>query len=83
VYQRTRGRLTGLTDDEYLWSQCLWHLIGCYGAKRNSEWLGVERRSGRFCGSYPAPATAAEAIAEQIHHGAELGVLRDLYARLR
>jgi hypothetical protein len=41
----------------------LWHLIGCYGAKRNSEWLGIERRSGRFGGCHPAAATAAPAIA--------------------
>lgn len=103
----------------------LWHLIVCYGGKRNPEWLGVERLSGGFEQSDPAPSTAAEAIAvldrahglwrdllaglpaeawwepmgpvageyaestkaslvlhqldEQIHHGAELGVLRDLY----
>jgi hypothetical protein len=161
VYQRTFGRLAGLTDEEYFWEPVpgcwtvrltdsgyradgvgepgsppfttiawrLWHLIGCYGAKRNSEWLGIERRgSGRFGGRYPAPASAGSAIAalerahafwnelinalpadswwtemgaiagpfashdraslvlhqldEQIHHGAELGVLRDLYARL-
>jgi DinB superfamily len=161
VYQRTRGRLAGLTDEEYFWEPVpgcwtvrradsgyladgggepgtppfttiawrLWHLIGCYGAQRNSQWLGVERRSGRSGGRYPAPATAASAIAtlereyafwqellyalpadswwdkmgviagpfaeldkaslvlhqldEQIHHGAELGVLRDLYAHRR
>lgn len=103
----------------------LWHLIECYGGKRNPEWLGVERPPGGFERDDPAPATAAEAIAtldrahafwqdllqempaaswweplgpvagpfakddkaslvlhqldEQIHHGAELGVLRDLY----
>lgn len=103
----------------------LWHLIECYGGKRNPEWLGVERPAGGFERDDPAPATAAEAIAvldrahafwqdllqelpaaswwepmgpvagpyaeadkaslvlhqldEQVHHGAELGVLRDLY----
>jgi len=103
----------------------LWHLVGCYGGKRNPEWLGVERPPGGFEMEDPVPATAAEAIAvleraqafwqdlvralppgawwdqlgsvagpyaeddkaslvlhqldEQIHHGAELGVLRDLY----
>lgn len=168
VYQRTRSRLAGLTDDEYLWEPVpgcwtirrtgsgayradytdrpvavlrpdtgtgdppfttiawrLWHLIGCYGGKRNPQWLGVERPPGGFERDDPAPATAAEATAvldrahafwqdllqelpaaswweplgpvagpyaeedkaslvlhqldEQIHHGAELGVLRDLY----
>lgn len=172
VYERTRTRLAGLTDDEYFWepvSGCwtlrrtdsgayrsdsadrpvavlrpatgagdpplttiawrLWHLIGCYGGKRNPQWLGVERSPGGFETDDPAPATAAEAIAvldrahafwqgllrelpaaswweplgpvagpyasddkaslllhqldEQIHHGAELGVLRDLYRHAR
>jgi hypothetical protein len=161
VYQRTRSRVDGLTDDEYLWEPVagcwtirrtdsgvyraddavprpatapfttiawrLWHLIGCYGGERNPRWLGVERPPGGFEAADPAPATAAEAIAvlerahafwqgvlqelpgaswweplgpvagpfaeddkaslvlhqldEQIHHGAELGVLRDLYRR--
>ena len=158
VYQRTRSRLAGLTDDEYFWEpvpgcctirrtesgDCradvadrpgtlpfttiawrLWHLIETYGGKRNPQWLGVERAPGGFEMDDPAPPTAAEAIAvlarahhfwqdllqelpaaswweplgpiaheyaesskaalvlhqldEQIHHGAELGVLRDLY----
>jgi DinB superfamily len=103
----------------------LWHLVQNYGAKRQPEWLGVERPPGGFEKDDPAPATAAEAIAvlaraydfwqdllqalpaaswweplgaiageyadsdkaslvlhhldEQIHHGAELAVLRDLY----
>jgi DinB superfamily len=168
VYQRTRSRLTGLTDDEYFWEPVagcltvrrtdsgpyradpvdrtvnvlrpatgigdppfttiawrLWHLTGTYGGNRNPHWLGVERAPAGFNSDDPAPATAAEAIAalerahafwqgvlqdlpeaswweplgpvagpfaeddraslvlhqldEQIHHGAELGVLRDLY----
>ena len=172
VYQRTRGRLTGLTDDEYFWEPVpgcctvrrtdsgtyradstdrpvavlrpatgdgdphfttiawrLWHLIGCYGGNRNPQWLGMERPPGGFERDDPAPATATEAIAalerahafwhdvlqglpehswweplgpiagpfaeddraslvlhqldEQIHHGAELGVLRDLYRSAR
>src|ERR1700678_2508642 len=107
----------------------LWHLTGCYGGKRNPQWLGVERPAGGFERGDPGPATAAEAIAvlehahafwqdllralpaaswweplgpvagpvaeedraslvlhqldEQIHHGAELGVLRDLYLHNR
>lgn len=158
VYQRTRSRLDGLTDDEYFWEPVpgcctvrrtdsgdyraddadrpgnppfttlawrLWHLIECYGGERNPQWLGVERQPGGFERDDPAPATAAQALAvldrahafwqdllqalpaaswweqlgpvagpyaeadkaslvlhqidEQIHHGAELGVLRDLY----
>jgi hypothetical protein len=104
----------------------LWHLIGCYGAARNAQWLGVTRSPGHFDEDDPAPSTATEAVGalgrahhlwqgvleaipadawgqqlgaiagpyaendktsfvlhqldEQIHHGAELGVLRDLYA---
>jgi hypothetical protein len=158
VYQRTRNRLAGLTDDEYFWEPVpgcwtirqedsgeyradyagdsetqpfttiawrLWHLIANYGGKRNPEWLGLQREPGGFESDDPAPATALEAMAaldrahalwedalqqvseaswwepigplageyaesdraslvlhqldEQIHHGAELGVLRDLY----
>jgi uncharacterized damage-inducible protein DinB len=159
VYGRTRRRLDGLTDDEYLWEPVpgcwslradaagvmradhavatddpppfttiawrLWHLIGCYGAERNAQWLGASLRRPGFDSDDPAPATAAGAIGvlegahetwhavltalpdeqwsaplgrvagfyaddnkasfvlhqidEQIHHGGELGVLRDLY----
>jgi DinB superfamily len=168
VYQRTRSRLAGLTDNEYFWEPVagcatirqtdsgayradsvkrpvavlrpdtgagdppfttiawrLWHLIETYGGKRNPQWLGVERSPAGFERDDPAPTTAAEAIAvlerahafwqdllrdlpaaswweplgsvagpyaeddkaslvlhqldEHIHHGAELGVLRDLY----
>ncbi len=162
VYDRTRGRLEGLTDAEYFWEpvpNCrtirrvgsdkyrtdgsdspgippfttiawrLWHLVECYGGIRNSQWLGIERQPAGFERGDPAPATAAEAITalerahafwqglirelpadswweplgpvagpyaeedkaslvlhqldEQIHHGAELGVLRDLYRHSR
>jgi hypothetical protein len=172
VYQRTRSRLAGLTDEEYFWEPVagcrtirrtdagvyrgddadwpvhvlrpatgvgrppfttiawrLWHLTGTYGGKRNPRWLGVELPPGGFESDDPAPATAAEAVAalarahafwqdllrklpdaswweplgqvagpyaeedraslvlhqldEQIHHGAELGVLRDLYLHSR
>jgi DinB superfamily len=158
VYERTRSRLAGLTDDEYFWEPVpgcrtirqtesgdyhadaadqpgtppfttiawrLWHLIENYGAQRQPEWLGLERAPGGFEREDPAPPTAAEAMAglarayrfwqdllrelpvaswwerlgpiageyaesdkaalvlhcldEQIHHGAEIGVLRDLY----
>jgi hypothetical protein len=172
VYQRTRSRLAGLTDDEYFWEPVtgcctirrtdsgayraddpdrpnavprpvigavappfttiawrLWHLVENYGGKRNPQWLGMERAPGGFERDDPAPANAAEAVAvlerahefwqdmlrglptaswweplgpiagpyadddkaslvlhhidEQIHHGAELGVLRDLYLHRR
>jgi uncharacterized damage-inducible protein DinB len=162
VYERTRGRLDGLTDTEYFWEPVagcwtirragsdmyqadhsdssgippfttiawrLWHLVECYGGIRNPQWLGVQRQPAGFERDDPAPATAAEAVAvlerahafwqgllrelpadswweplgpvagpygesdkaslvlhqldEQIHHGAELGVLRDLYRHIR
>jgi len=172
VYQRTRSRLAGLTDDEYFWEPAagcctvrrtdsgayraddpdrpaavlrpatgagrppfttiawrLWHLVETYGGERNPQWLGVRRLPGGFERDDPAPGTAAEAMAalerahafwrdvlqelpeaswweplgpiagpyaeddkaslvlhqldEQIHHGAELGVLRDLYRHSR
>lgn len=155
VYGRTRRRLDGLTEDEYLWEpvpDCwsvrpdasgvmradhavvhrdppfttiawrLWHLVGGYGMARNARWLGLSPRHSGFEQDDPAPANAAEAISmlerayaswhevlttlgedkwaeplgpmaglyaeqdkaslvlhqidEQIHHGAELGVLR-------
>jgi len=158
AYERTRARLEGMSDEEYLWEpveNCwtlrptatgalradfaprpevepfttiawrLWHLIGCYGGERNPRWLGVEVEAAGFDGADPAPGTAAEAISalerahglwqevmaalpaerwreklgpiagpyaeddkaalvlhqidEQIHHGAEIGVLRDLF----
>lgn len=158
VYQRTRGRLAGLTDEEYFWEPVpgcwtvrrtesgdyradyaakvkippfttiawrLWHLIGCYAEARNAVWLGVPQPAGSVERGDPAPASAAASVAaleqagsfwhnllealpaeawseklglaagpfadddktslvlhqldEQIHHGAELGVLRDLY----
>jgi hypothetical protein len=158
VYQRTRGRLAGLTDEEYFWEPVpgcltvrrteagnyradhaakvkvppfttiawrLWHLIGCYAEARNAAWLGVPQLAGSVERGDPAPGSAEEAVAaleqagsfwhtllealpagawseklgpaagpfadddktslvlhqldEQIHHGAELGVLRDLY----
>jgi uncharacterized damage-inducible protein DinB len=162
VYERTRGRLDGLTDTEYFWEPVpgcwtirpatpgkyqadhsdstgippfttiawrLRHLVECYGGIRNPQWLGAERQPAGFERDDPAAATAAEAIAalerahafwqgllrelpadswreplgpvagpyaeddktslvlhqldEQIHHGAELGVLRDLYQHSR
>ena len=159
AYERTRQRLDGLTDTEYLWEpvpNCwtirrrshsdrywsdqgtttdippfttiawrLWHLIGCYGAARNAQWLGQEQRHNGFEHHDPAPPIAGEALAalerahaswrdvlvalpvdswweplgaiagpysesdklslvlhqldEQIHHGAEIALLRDLY----
>jgi uncharacterized damage-inducible protein DinB len=158
VYGRTRRRLDGLTDDEYLWEPVpgcwsvrpdaagelradrgtvtgdapfttiawrLWHLVNCYAETRYAHWLGVAPGPEGLGHTDPAPATAAEAVAclerahsawramltalpeeqwieplgpiagpfgtqtkaafvlhqidEQIHHGAELGVLRDLY----
>ena len=41
----------------------LMHLIGCYGATRNSEWVGVEVDAEPVhSGTEPAPHTAASAI---------------------
>lgn len=159
VFQRTRGRLDGLEDEEYVWEPVpacwsvrrrsdgthridhavrpefspfttvawrLWHLTCCYGQRKNATWLGVAMDAGgRFEMDAEVPATAAAALscledahghwravvdalsdddldtplgpgagpyAEQkktgfvlhmldefIHHGAELGVLRDLW----
>ena len=44
------------------WRLC--HLIVCYGARRNREWLGlpVELSADRFEMSAPAPATAGDAL---------------------
>ena len=159
AFQRTRRRLEGLSDLEYLWepvegcwsARCrsdgrwtldtavapltppfttiawrLWHLVGCYGQTKNARWLGLPLDTdGRFEMHADVPATADAAlqclddahdhwralldalsedalgqpmgaiagpfaqgrkagyvlhmIDEFVHHGAELGVLRDLY----
>ena len=155
VFDRTRRRLDGLTDAEYIWEPApycwsirpsangaweadgplvsgigplttiawrMWHLTQCYGSPRNAEWLGVP---GPIADDLSAAPTAALAVAkldkaaewwatllerltdgdlalplgsvagefrdssrlgflfhmfdEQIHHAAEIGVLRDLY----
>lgn len=167
VWARTRGRLEGLSDDEYLWEPApvcwsirqqpdgrwaadglsatseparpttiawrLWHLIDMYGEDRAPRWLdvppqgpavGLDDPSGA-----PPPITADEALAtlerahdrwdahlalvteeqlaqpigpvgrsyggqartayvlhmldEFIHHGAEIALLRDLWAAQR
>ena len=158
-FQRTRRRLEGLSDEEYLWEPVgacwsarprsdgrwrldyalspltvpfttlawrLWHLVACYGQTKNGQWLEVSLDTGgRFEMHAEVPATASGAVqcldeahghwqalldavseeglerpigaiagpyAEQkkvgyvlhmidefVHHGAELGMLRDLY----
>lgn len=108
VYQRTRGRVAGLTDEE---RNSEW-----LGVERSAEYFGGRRPAPASAASaiaslerahafwqellYALPADSwwqeMGAIAgpfasrdkaslvlhqldEQIHHGAELGVLRDLY----
>lgn len=163
VWQRTRSRLHGLSDEEYFWepvpgswtirdrgdttfyadggrpapdpapfTTLAWriaHLTDCYGADRNGRFLGVplepvvldpdgarcataetaltllerahtrwrrhligvradsiEGRLGPIAGPY-ADGTLASFVLhmldEFIHHGAELALLRDLYAASR
>lgn len=162
VWNRTRARVEGLTDDEYLWEPApgcwtirrrddgtwtadwpmprpdpepfttiawrLWHLIDMYGEDRAPNWLDVPPQGEAVGFDAPdrqPPSTAAAAIAmlerahdrwdshldlvtesqlaelvgpvggqyadrtkasyvmhmldEFIHHGAEIGVLRDLW----
>jgi hypothetical protein len=155
VFARTRMRLEGLTDGEYLWEPTpgcwsvrpgpggtwtadgpardgvgplttiawrLWHLTDCYGSSRNAEWLGLatsaepdsvpastavaalailDEAAARWSGVIgeltdgdltlplgPIAGPFAESsrlgfvlhmIDEQIHHGAEIALLRDLY----
>jgi hypothetical protein len=158
VFNRTRRRLEGLTDDEYLWEPVAgcwsvrvgsgenlavdlepgvqqgsfttiawrtWHLILCYGAARNEIWLrgsddgaeearclpqataagavgaldaanqwwqalleglteaGLADDLGPIAGPYSQSSRGSfvlHQLDEQIHHGAEIGVLRDLHA---
>jgi hypothetical protein len=40
----------------------LWHLIGCYGDRRNAVWLGVPPAEQSFETFDPAPASAADAL---------------------
>jgi uncharacterized damage-inducible protein DinB len=159
IYERTRARLEGRTDDEHLWEpapdcwtvrertpgrwQADWsvmpvvppfttmawrlvHLAQCYGEERNARMLGLSLSAdGAFQPLAEAPSSAAAAldrldaaaahwhtmleactdehlvqpigpiggpyaeepragfvvhmIDEQTHHGAEVGLLRDLY----
>ena len=157
VYERTRARLEGLTDDEYRWEPApacwsirarddgevradwaplpeepplttiawrLWHLTECYGQARNETMLrgsagpgGDERCApranaddavgvlatahdwwrellvslsepelsqpmGPVAGPYAESTRAAfvlHQIDEQVHHAAEVGVMRDLF----
>jgi hypothetical protein len=154
TFERTRARLEGLTDDEWLWEPAPWcwsvrrvgdewvgdgtvfpgavpafttiawrldHLIWCYGAPRNASWVGSTLRSplGPLTGTareelarldvahafwrevvssidedalavaigpigqqYAAESRLAfvlHMLDEVIHHGAEIGVLRDLH----
>ncbi len=91
-FQRTRARLDGLSDDEYLWEPVpgcwtvrpqsdgayradwavpsrgaapfttiawrLWHLVNCYGSRRNAAWLNVEVAPGA---TIPAPQVTSDA----------------------
>jgi hypothetical protein len=40
----------------------LWHLINCYGATRNAEWLRVDPPDGAFDTFDPAPSSGAAAL---------------------
>jgi len=158
VIERTRGRLAGLTDEEYWWSPVegawtahvrdgqfsvdsaepapdptpfttlswrMYHLMGCYAQERNAQWLDIEPATNPMWDKDAQPVDAAAAVAllqrcqdlwiayldatteqtlqqplgdkagpygsatgadyvlhqidEQIHHGAEIALLRDLY----
>jgi hypothetical protein len=155
-FQRTRARVAGLTDEEWLWEPVAWswtlreihdewafdwlptalmkgpppvttiawrlgHLIDNYAGARNRPWLGLEpdapmstftgsaasevdrldeayaqwdktlhdvddaaldAKLGSIAGEYAEHTLASfvlHELDEVIHHGAEIGVLRDLY----
>jgi DinB superfamily len=136
VFDRLRGRLVGLTDDEYLWEPAprpvptiaarLGHIGGLLREERNWRWMG--REPGPADAEIEQPTTAAAGVAsleagyaawdelvgslseadlwrplgevagpfaeepvvalilhildELIHHGAEVALLRDLYAAI-
>jgi hypothetical protein len=155
VVGRTRGRLHGLTDNEYFWEPApgcwsvrqtadgmwaadgplgpetgplttiawrLWHLTGCYASPRARVWLRVAcepvddarpaataeaalqqleaatrwwttlldalasedltAQLGPVAGPFEDSTRLAfvlHMLDEQVHHGAEIGLLRDLY----
>lgn len=163
VFQRTRRRVDGLTDAEYLWEPVpgcwtirprddgtyrrdfvmpypepepfttlawrLVHLIDCYAADRNATWIGVEPQPwegptdgvldgtaasalgrldaahdrwrahltalapdelttlmGPIAGPYAEYTRASlvlHQLDEMVHHGAEIALIRDLYAAQR
>ena len=71
VYDRLRGRLEGLTDDEYLWEP----VPGCWSVHRDPPGAWVTDYAERW----PACPILWMMIDHDAHHGAEIGCLRDLY----
>src|SRR5687768_8111187 len=83
--ERLRLRCHGLTDEEFFWEP----VPGCWNRRPISRWLETatehDLREARPS-HLGATKTAAEVIAilldEQIHHGAEIALLRDLCVRI-
>jgi hypothetical protein len=71
VYDRLRGRLEGLTDDEYLWEP----VPGCWSVHRDPPGAWVTDYAERW----PACPILWMMTDHDAHHGAEIGCLPDLY----
>jgi hypothetical protein len=79
VWDRFTNRSSGLTDDEYFWEP----VPGCWTLRPDStgRWILDGATLGPDPDLDPHPVTT---IADEVvHHAAEVGLLRDLYGRLR
>src|ERR687898_593252 len=72
-----RPRLDGLTDDEYAWRP---DAIAALDDDAMSRPLGPR---GEFFADEPMSALVLHVNRELMHHGGEIGLLRDLYRRRR
>ncbi len=93
VWARLTGRLSGLTDDEYFWEPVAgcWSLRQGDDEHYQTWRAGLTRLTpsewsaplGPSWGPYSDTSTvdlALHVLDEVVHHGAEVGLLRDLYS---
>jgi hypothetical protein len=81
--ERLATRLAGLTDEEYRWEP----VAGCWNVRASAEsptgWTvdypEVHPDPPHFGVAWSASRVLSVLIDEQVHHGAEIALLRDLY----
>lgn len=75
--RRLRERLDSMIDDE-----CLWEPVAHSWSVRRRETATSSHPLGGATGFSTSPwVVVTNVITEAIHHGAEIGVLRDLYTQ--